>query len=69
MRNEEISRHKASRKKREQVDRGKGGRIIGDCCAEGKRGDIEKRNTGSQAAELVKSRKKRGGLTGKEKPV
>ena len=45
----------ASRKKREQVDRRKGERIIGDCCAEGKRGDIEKRNTGSQAAELVKS--------------
>ena len=45
----------ASRKKREQVDRGKVERIIGDCCAEGKRGDIEKRNTGSQAAELVKS--------------
>lgn len=55
MRNEEISRHKASRKKREQVDREKVERIIGDCCAEGKRGDIEKRNTGSQAAELVKS--------------
>ena len=36
MRNEEISRHKASRKKREQVDREKVERIIGDCCAEGK---------------------------------
>lgn len=55
MRNEEISRHKASRKKREQVDREKVERIIGDCCAEGKSADIEKRNTGSQAAELVKS--------------
>jgi len=45
----------ASRKKREQVDREKVERIIGDCCAEGKSADIEKRNTGSQAAELVKS--------------